>query len=396
MPPYRAEYILTALALPLMLVVGLTTPFAKLSDLAITAAVVATWLVLTMRLRYPVPVLVIVVIIDSVGIGLVDHHGQSVATVPLATMLALYTVASRSPVRVAWIWAAAVAATQFAVSVIDYPTSADWLYLNWAVVAAVVGRLTKERRDRMAAAELRADTAERTKQVEAERQVAAERMRIAHDLHDVLAHHIAVINAQAGVAEYLLTRDPATAAQALGGITANSKAALEELRATLGFLRADGDPDPTELRTPAPTVEQLDRLLDGFTTAGMQLRASSSGERAPMSSAAELAYYRIVQEALTNATKHAPGTNVSLKIEWAATHVTLTITNSRVAQPHGAGGGTGHGLIGMRERASAAGGTVVAGPTADGGYQVTATLPLLPAPFAAKASELLDQRATNP
>jgi signal transduction histidine kinase len=396
MSPYRAEYILTALALPLMLAVGLTTPFAKLSDLAITAAVVATWLVLTLRLRYPVPVLVVVAIIDSVGIGLVDHHGQSVATVPLATMLALYTVAARSPVRVAWIWAAAVATTQFAVSVIDYPTSADWLYLNWAVVAVVVGRLVKERRDRMAAAELRADTAERTKQVEAERQVAAERMRIAHDLHDVLAHHIAVINAQAGVAEYLLTRDPAAAAEALGGITANSKAALEELRATLGLLRADGDSDPTESRTPAPTVEQLDRLLDLFMTAGMQLRVSSRGERAPMSSAAELACYRIVQEALTNATKHAPGTNVSLKIEWTATHVTLTITNSRVAQRHGAGGGTGHGLIGMRERASAAGGTVAAGPTADGGYQVTATLPLLPAPIAAKTSEELDRRATNP
>jgi signal transduction histidine kinase len=275
------------------------------------------------------------------------------------------------------------------VSLIDYRTSSDWLYLNWAIVAAIVGRLMKERQDRMAAAELRADSAERTKQAEAERQVTAERMRIARELHDVLAHHIAVINSQAGVAEYLLARDPAAAAQALSGITANSKAALEELRATLGLLRTEGDPDTKDSRAPAPGIEQLDHLVDVFAASGMRLQVTIRGERAPLAASAELAYYRIVQEALTNATKHASGTDVSLDIEWTAALVTLTITNGHGGEKRDRAIASGYGLIGMRERAGAAGGAVDAGPTADGGYRVTATLPRLP--VAAKPADSINR-----
>jgi signal transduction histidine kinase len=372
------EVLLTAAALPVMLVLGLTTP-SSLTPAWVVVVTVATWLPLTVRLIYPLPVLVIVCAADSAGIGLAAHHGQPVTTVPIATMVAVFTVAAASRAATAWVAAGAAAAVQFGVALFDHPAGSDWLYLNWVLVAAVIGRLMKERRDRMAAAERRADAAERTRQAEADRQVTAERMRIARELHDVLAHHIAVINTQAGVAEYLLPRDPAAAAAALNGITANSKAALDELRATLGLLRAEGDPDPGGTQAPAPTAGQLDRLLDVFTGAGLQLRVTTRGERGEMSGPAELAYYRIVQEALTNVTKHAPGTDVSLDIEWAAASVQVTVTNT-AANGSGSGtasGGSGYGLIGMRERAAAAGGSVTSGPTSEGGYRVTATLPLL-------------------
>ncbi len=342
-----SEVLLTAAALPVMLVLGLTVPISSLPAAWIVVVTVATWLPLTVRLMYPLPVLVIVSATDSVGIGLAVHHSQPVSTVPIATMVAIYTIAAASSARTTWVTAAAVAAVQFGVAMFGHPASLDWLYLNWVLVAAVVGRLMKERRDRIAAAERRAEIAERTRQAEADRQVTAERMHIARELHDVLAHHITVINAQASVAEYLLPRDPAAAATALNGITANSKAALDELRATLGLLRAEGDPDPGDTHAPAPTVEQLDRLLGVFTDAGLQLCVSTRGRRGEMSGPAELAYYRIVQEALTNATRHAPGAGVGLDIEWTTASVRLTVTN---AAADGSGNGTasdgsGYGLI---------------------------------------------------
>jgi signal transduction histidine kinase len=294
-------------------------------------------------------------------------------------MLALYTIATRYPARVAWTAAVAAGAVQFTVALASYPhPGSDLLYLNWAVVATVLGLLVRERRMRIAAAELRAEAAEHSRQAEADRQVTAERIRIAHDLHDVLAHHIAVVNAQAGVAQYLLRTDPAAADTALAGIAANSRAALDELRATLGLLRAENGAAPGDPRAPVPTIEHLGRLLDSFTDAGLRLTVAVQGEPGALSGPADLAFYRIVQEALTNATKHAPGSDVSLDIDWSASAVRLTVSNTEpAAAPQGLmNEGTGHGLIGMRERAAAAGGTLSAGPTAAGGYGVTATLPL--------------------
>jgi signal transduction histidine kinase len=216
----------------------------------------------------------------------------------------------------------------------------------------------------------------------ADRQVTAERIRIAHELHDVLAHHIAVVNAQAGVAQYLLRTDPHAADAALAGIAANSRAALDELRATLGLLRAEGDAAAGDPHAPVPTTEHLGQLLESFTGAGMRLTVAVHGEPGSLSGPADLAFYRIVQEALTNATKHAPGSTVSISTQWSAGSVRLTVSNTRpdAAPQHLMSEGTGHGLIGMRERAAAAGGTLSAGTTTTtGGYQVTAILPVLDA-----------------
>ncbi|MGO9221322.1 MAG: sensor histidine kinase [Streptosporangiaceae bacterium] len=376
----RPDQLLTAAALVIMLSTSVPGDTWQLPAGWAAAVVVLSWLPLTMRAYWPLPVLAAVLAADTVHIALAGHAHPPAGTIPAATMLALYTVAARYPARVAWAAAAAAGVVQFTVALVSYPHAGlDLLYLNWAVVATVLGLLIRERRERIAAAEQRAEDAEHNRQAEADRQVTAERIRIAHELHDVLAHHIAVVNAQAGVAQYLLRTNPAAADTALAGIAANSRAALDELRATLGLLRAEGGAAPGDPRAPVPTIEHLGRLLDGFTDAGMRLSVGVHGQPGSLSGPADLAFYRIVQEALTNATKHAPGSDVCLDIDWSAASVHLTVSNTK---PAGApqelvNQGTGHGLIGMQERAAAAGGTVSAGPAPAGGYRVTATLPVM-------------------
>ena len=377
----RSEWLLTAAALPVMLLISAPGSW-QLPEGWAAVVVVASWLPLTVRLSRPLPVLAAVLAADTAHVALAGHAHPASATIPIATMLALYTIAARFPARMAWTAAATAGATLLAVALLNSPHAGpDLLYLNWALVPTALGLLIRERRERIAAAEQRAQAAERSRQAEADRQVTAERIRIAHELHDVLAHHIAVVNAQAGVAQYLLRTDPGAADAALAGIAANSRAALDELRATLGLLRAEGDQMASDSRRPAPTAEHLGELLEGFTDAGLRLTVAVHGEPGPLGGTADLAFYRIVQEALTNATKHAPGSDVSLSIEWFAESVRLTVGNTR---PDAAPGeltseGTGHGLTGMRERAAAAGGTFSAGTSAAGGYRVTATLPLMEA-----------------
>jgi signal transduction histidine kinase len=376
----RPDWLLTAAALVIMLLTSVAGDSWQLPAGWAAVVVVLSWLPLTVRASWPLPVLTAVLIADMVHIAVAGHAHPPAATIPAATMLALYTVATRYPAKVAWTAAAAAGVAQFAVALASYPhAGSDLLYLNWAVVPTALGLLIRDRRERIAAAEQRAEAAERSRQAEADRQVTAERIRIAHELHDVLAHHIAVVNAQASVAQYLLRTDPAAADTALAGIAANSRAALDELRATLGLLHAEGDPAPGDPRAPAPAIEHLGQLLDSFTDVGMRLTVTVHGEPGSLSGPADLAFYRIVQEALTNATKHAPGSDVRLSIDWSAASVHLTISNTApAAAPQGLmNEGAGFGLIGMRERAAAAGGTVSTGPAQAGGYRVTATLPVL-------------------
>jgi signal transduction histidine kinase len=367
--------LLTVAVLAIMLVS--TTPTGHWPSGLAAALIVAVWAPLTIRRRWPLPVAVVVVALDTVRIAAGAHAHPAYAPLPVATMLALYTMSERSPARVLWSAAAISAVAQLTVAVLSLPQDRgpDFLYLNWSLLAAVIGRLTRERRERIAAAEQRAEEAEQGQAAEARRQVTAERLRIARDLHDMLAHHITVVNAQASVAQYLLKSDPDAAEQALDGIAANTRAALDELRATLGLLRSDGDADQDEDdRAPSPGTGQLPALVASFNAAGTKVSVHQCGTARPLGAPAGLALYRIAQEALTNASKHAPGSTAQLDLSWADAAVTLTITNTPSA--HRPGRGTGHGLIGMRERAASAGGTLVAGPVAAGGYQVVATLPV--------------------
>ena len=370
------EALLTAAPLLLMVISGY--PSRRVGWQWELILVALAWLPLIVRNRWPVLVLVVVAAVDTISIGVAGHAHPPASVVPVSTMLALYTVSVRFPGRRAWSVAAVVGTLQFVVAVTTkLALTQDLLYLNWVVVATIGGQLVRERRTKLAAADRRAVEAERGKEAEAERRVIAERMRIARELHDVLAHHIAVVNAQAGVAEYLLETDPAAAIEALSGITKNSRAALDELRITLGLLRSDADADEQEDGLlPSPTIEHLDGLLRTYVEAGMTLSVDVRGSPREVSAAAELALVRIIQEALTNATKHAPGSTVALQLDWSTDSVRLSVINERPTRQGLPGhDGTGHGLIGMRERAAIANGSISAGPTPEGGYRVTAAFP---------------------
>ncbi len=202
-----------------------------------------------------------------------------------------------------------------------------------------------------------------------------ERARIARELHDVVAHHISMIAVQAETARMTTPALPAAGAQRLLAIGDTARSALTEMRRLLGVLREDADADVPDLR-PQPGLEQLNELLDQARDAsGSAARLILSGSPVPLGPGVQLAAYRIVQEALTNARRHAPGAGVDVQLQYAEHALTVRIRDNGPGPP-GELPVAGHGLSGMRERAAAVGGRLRTGPATGGGFLVTATLPV--------------------
>jgi signal transduction histidine kinase len=202
----------------------------------------------------------------------------------------------------------------------------------------------------------------------------AERARIARELHDVVAHHISMVAVQAESARLTTPGMPAAGAQRLSAIGDTARAALTEMRRLLGLLHEGGQPDAAE-RHPQPGLGQLNELLDEAREAsGASARLILRGKPSLLESSVELAAYRIVQEALTNARRHAPGAAVDVELHFAGDALRLRIRDNGPGPPLESADG-GHGLAGMRERAAAAGGRLRTGPAAGGGFLVEATLP---------------------
>jgi signal transduction histidine kinase len=210
-------------------------------------------------------------------------------------------------------------------------------------------------------------------EADALRRVDEERLRIARELHDVVAHTMATINVQAGVAAHVLADRPDAAAEALRVIKAASKEGLRELRAILNVLRQADEADPTQ---PAPGIGLIDVLVTGAAQAGLPTSVRRAGDAAPLPAAVDLAAYRIVQESLTNAIRHAGPATAMVSLSYGPAEFRIDVTDTGAGTGAATGGGTGHGLIGMRERAASVGGTVEAGPEPGGGYRVFARLPL--------------------
>jgi signal transduction histidine kinase len=233
-----------------------------------------------------------------------------------------------------------------------------------------VGLAVSSQRAAVAAAEERAQQAEATREEEAVRRVTDERLRIARELHDVVAHHISVINVQAGVARHLLDAQPDKAREAMGLVRESSRTVLTEMSTVLGLLRTGEDELPT---APAPGLGQISALLDSMRRAGLQVTARTSGEPRPLSQIADLTAYRVAQESLTNALKHGTGT-ADLDFDYDTSGVTVEVRNpQRTSGPPAPGGG--HGLVGMRERVAAIGGRFTAGATPDGSFTVCVQIP---------------------
>ncbi|WEH13263.1 histidine kinase [Streptomyces sp. VNUA24] len=328
---------------------------------------------LAFRSRWPLAVALFTLAGDLTLMAVASH----ISPTPAATLVALYTLALHGSRRTAWIVgstaAVAVTGVYAATHMESLVGGAGLLRFDAVIAATAIGRTVLGRRQNLAAARERAEHAERTREEEARRRVTEERVRIARDLHDVVAHHITLVNAQAGVAHHLMRANPQQAYEALAHIKDNSRAALDELRATVGLLRQyDDAPDS---RAPIPRLADLDALVSGFRASGLSVRVTRTGDPSPLASATELTAYRIVQEALTNTHKHASATRTTVVLDYGVHALRVTVTDDG---PPGApkGPGTGHGLMGMRERATAIGGTVTAGPRPEGGFQVVADLPL--------------------
>jgi signal transduction histidine kinase len=233
------------------------------------------------------------------------------------------------------------------------------------------------RRAYYASLEDRAARLERERDAQARIAAVAERARIARELHDVIAHNVSVMVVQADGASYALGTDPARAREALGAISATGRQALAEMRRLLGVLRREEDGAVSE-RAPQPGIGELGELLDQARGAGLPVSFTVEGDPRPLPGGVALAAYRIVQESLTNARKHAgPVASASVLLRYSPDAVMLTITDD------GRGGGAqpgshGHGLTGMRERVATYGGSISAGPCPGGGFEVVATLPITP------------------
>ncbi|MEU6882785.1 sensor histidine kinase [Streptomyces sp. NPDC046712] len=301
------------------------------------------------------------------------------APVAMSAVIALYTVAARTDRPTTWRVGLLTMAVLTGAAMLFGPT--PWYaqenlgVFAWTGMAAAAGDAVRSRRAFVDAIRERAERAERTRDEEARRRVAEERLRIARDLHDVVAHHIALVNVQAGVAAHVMDKRPDQAKEALAHVREASRSALNELRATVGLLRQSGDPEaPTE---PAPGLAVLDELLATFRNAGLPVELARADEDADLPAAVDLAAYRIIQEALTNVQKHAgPDAKAEVSVVRVGRTVEITVLDNGVPQQAPPADTGGHGLLGMRERVTALGGRLTAAPRYGGGFRVQAILPV--------------------
>ncbi|WP_171170613.1 sensor histidine kinase [Streptomyces sp. I05A-00742] len=354
---------------------------------------------LAARRRAPRTVLVLISVLTVVG-AMDTGDGIPRIQIASAAAVALYTVVSRTErptaLRISVVTVTGLTGAAMLLGPPPWYAQENVGMLAWAGMAAAAGDAVRSRRAYVAAIEERALRAERSREDEARRRVAEERLRIARELHDVVAHHIALVNVQAGVASHVMDSRPDQAKQALAHVREASRSALNELRATVGLLRQHGDPEaPTE---PAPGLGVFDQLVDGFTRAGLCVTVSLSGAPAdaydsgadtartaslvgPLPAAVDLTAYRVIQEALTNVHKHAgPGARAEVAILRAPGSLVLTVLDEgpgcpERVPPQGPTGG--HGLVGMRERVTALGGTIETGPRqGTAGFRVRVRLPV--------------------
>ncbi|MFI2412538.1 sensor histidine kinase [Streptomyces sp. NPDC018947] len=330
-----------------------------------------TGVALLWRRRYPVAVVCVTAAATLVYLG----AGYPYGPVFLAVAVACFSAVVTGHRRAAWAAMAALWA--------GHALLAHWLYRRlppsgdsaaswgqelavaaWVVAIVALSELARARREQWAR-----ERAERAQA--ARRRADRERLRIARELHDVLAHSISVINVQAGVGLALLDSDPEQARTALATIKDKSKEALGEVRQVLDTLRAPGDAP----RAPAPGLDRLPELVEQAASAGLTVEIEGRAPHLPPGT--DLAAFRIVQEALTNVVRHSGSRRARVRLDPEGGTLRLRVDDDGPATGADAGG-SGNGLAGMRERAAALGGTVEAGPRPDGGFRVLARLPLGP------------------
>ncbi|MEU6683637.1 sensor histidine kinase [Streptomyces sp. NPDC046832] len=305
----------------------------------------------------------------------------------VAELFVLLLLALRVPTR-----AAVVALTLTWLATYGFESLWPWgsydttgvLAISLFTVVVILGSALRGRR------EARAQLVEQTTltaEERARRTLLEERSRIARELHDVVAHHMSVISIQAQVAPHLVDNPPEELRENLAGIRQNALEALTELRRVLGVLRSEhpgpdepfaGTGDGTTPHAPQPTLDRLDVLVENTRAVGREVVTDIRGERRPLPPGVELSAYRIVQEALSNALRHAPGARITVRLTYEPDGLEVEVVNGRPTGPPPPSTGAGHGLLGMRERVAMLGGTMTAHPWHWDGFKVTAFLPDTP------------------
>lgn len=328
------------------------------------------------RRRAPLTVLALT------GFGAAGYElaGFATSIAPFGMLVALYTVGAHCDRRDSRIAAALSGlALTIVLAGVRWDVTIGNIISNFTLfgTAWLIGENLKTRRAYVASLEERAERAEETRAAEAQRAVAEERTRIARELHDVVAHSMSVMLVQTGAARRVLATDPVQAAAALQAVEATGRDAMKEMRRLLGVLREDSAPASL---APQPSLDGLEALVAQFAEAGLDVSLTLEGATRPLPAGIELSAYRIVQEALTNALKHAgPGVSVVVTVGYGDDGLDVRVLDdgrgaAAVAVGNGSGG---HGVLGMRERVDVCGGHLVAGPRAGGGFEVHARLPVV-------------------
>ncbi|MFI6596632.1 sensor histidine kinase [Nonomuraea sp. NPDC050536] len=333
----------------------------------------ATNLALAWRRRAPL----IVLAVSCAGAIVYHTLGYEYQLNNFAALLALYTVAAHRLPQVSLVTTLPVVVVWWQSALLG-PADLAWpSIVQGSLVVAIAWafgnstRLLAERNRRLAglAERLRQEQEDR-----ARRAVTQERVHIARELHDIVAHHISVIAVQAGLARYVSLSDPATARTALATIADTSSEAMGEMRRLLAVLRIEAD-DEGDSYDPAPGLERLGQLVERMRSAGVAVDVEITGSARPLSPGIDLCAYRVIQESLTNVLKHAGPAHAWVALRYSVDELELRITDDG----HGAAAVTepdGHGLIGMRERVKLYRGTVVAGARPQRGFEVVVTLPM--------------------
>jgi signal transduction histidine kinase len=330
---------------------------------------------LAARRRFPGAVLALCVA-SGLAIAVLDLPPEILG---IAILVAVYSVAAYGSRWVPLAGLAGVEAALVAAQRTPGKTGAVTLVINMGVVAAawLLGQFAHNYRAYAARLEERTAELERAREELARRAVTEERLRLARELHDVVAHAMSVIAVQSGVGAHVADTQPKEAAKALVAIEATSRTALTELRRLLGVLRQENEPQGS--LAPVPGLGDLDGLLAEAGKAGLAVRLQVHGTRPPLPAGVDLSAYRIVQEALTNVVKHAGPATAQVVVGYRDQEIRVEVTDDgrgAVTSVSDGRAGTGHGLIGMRERVQAFGGDLEVGPRPGGGFRVAARLPL--------------------
>lgn len=334
------------------------------------------FLPLALRRRYPLSVLAV----STVASAVYSWPPHTPTLTVLAVLIALYTVGTRYPREQLALATVATVAISLPSSLPEFGTS-FWVaeivrVAALLAAAAFLGDATRNRRAYVAEVEHRAIEAERTREEEARRRVDEERLRIARELHDIIAHSLSIIAVQSGMAKHVLEKDPKQAAGAIGAISKTSRSALHELRSVIGVLRGAGEQTEVPL-TPAPSLTRLPDLTRPLEEAGLTVDVEITGHLGDLASLVDVSAYRIVQEAFTNIMRHAKASRVEVRVSVGETDLCVNVRDDGTGVPESqARPDEGHGIPGMRERALALGGTFDAVSLDMGGFEVSAHLPL--------------------